>query len=84
MKLLRAEKERLEAKQKDESVKAERAKKQNQAHIRLLNEQLEEKRGQVIQAKEELEAHVCSAYVEQSLVVFFYVLIQVFTGMNTN
>jgi septal ring factor EnvC (AmiA/AmiB activator) len=40
LKAMRAEKEKLEARSKDEIAKAERAKKQTQAQIRILTEQL--------------------------------------------
>jgi myosin protein heavy chain len=58
---LRAEKERWEAKQKDEATKAERARKQSQTQIRLLNEQLEGQREKARRAKEDLRNHVCSS-----------------------
>jgi chromosome segregation ATPase len=68
LKNLRAEKERWEAKQKDEAVKAERARKQSQTQIRLLNEQLEGQREKARRAKEDLRNHVCySEYVASVL-----------------
>ena len=60
LKLLRAEKERSEAKQKDELSKAEKARRESNAQIRLLNEQLESQRQRVKQAKEDLKNHVCA------------------------
>ncbi|KAK6967117.1 PACT-coil-coil domain-containing protein [Favolaschia claudopus] len=59
LKVLRGEKERLEAKQREEAQKAERAKKQTQTQIRVLNEQLESQKAVALRAKEELEGHVC-------------------------
>ncbi|KAJ6619906.1 hypothetical protein B0H10DRAFT_2024000 [Mycena sp. CBHHK59/15] len=59
LKLLRSEKERLEAKQKDEVTKAERTRKQSQTQIRVLTEQLEAQRVKTLQAKEEFRSHVC-------------------------
>lgn len=58
---LRAEKERWDAKQKDEALKADRARKQSQAQIRLLNEQLDGQREKARRAKEDLRNHVCAA-----------------------
>lgn len=67
LKHLRADKERCDAKQKDEVIKTERARKQSQTQIRLLNEQLEGQREKTRRAKEELRTHVCfSAYVDPS------------------
>jgi len=64
---LRAEKERWDAKQTDEALKAERARKQSQAQIRLLNEQLDGQREKAKQAKEDLRNHVCAAVDESQL-----------------
>jgi len=60
LKLLRAEKEKLELKHQDEQVKAERLKKQSQTQIRLLNEEVESQRTKAQKAKEQLEKHVCT------------------------
>ncbi|KAJ7504249.1 hypothetical protein B0H11DRAFT_2154471 [Mycena galericulata] len=59
LKLLRSEKDRLEAKQKEETTRAERTKKQNQTQIRVLTEQLEGQRAKTLRAKEDLKSHVC-------------------------
>lgn len=67
LKLLRAEKERMEAKQKEELSKTERMMKQTQTQIRLLNEQLDGQRAKVARAKEELQNHVCAMYVSLEL-----------------
>ncbi|CAA7269241.1 unnamed protein product [Cyclocybe aegerita] len=61
LKLLRAEKEKLEAKSKEELSKAERAKKQAQTQIRLLNEQLEMQKDETAKASEQTKRHVCAA-----------------------
>jgi chromosome segregation ATPase len=68
LKHLRVDKERCDAKQKDEAIKTERARKQSQTQIRLLNEQLEGQREKTRRAKEELRTHVCfSVYVASVL-----------------
>lgn len=59
LKALRAEKDKLEAKQREDLSKADRLKKQSQAQIRLLNEQLEAQRAKTSKQRELLEAHVC-------------------------
>ncbi|KAF8216666.1 hypothetical protein K438DRAFT_1953574 [Mycena galopus ATCC 62051] len=59
LKLLRSEKERLEAKQKEEAQIADRTRKQSQSQIRILNEQLEAQRAKTLRAKDELQSHVC-------------------------
>jgi len=61
LKHLRAEKDKWDAKQKDEAAKAERARKQSQTQIRLLNEQLDSQREKVRRIKEDLRNHVCSS-----------------------
>ncbi|KAJ3512287.1 hypothetical protein NLJ89_g3604 [Agrocybe chaxingu] len=61
LKLLRAEKEKLEAKNKEELSKAERAKKQTLTQIRLLNEQLETQKDETGRALQQLKSHVCAA-----------------------
>ncbi|KAJ7647253.1 hypothetical protein FB45DRAFT_987061 [Roridomyces roridus] len=59
LKLLRAEKDRLEAKQSDDATRAERMRKQNQSQIRVLTEQLDGQRSKTVRLKEELKSHVC-------------------------
>lgn len=61
LKNLRVEKERWDARQKEEASKSERARKQAQTQIRLLNEQLDGQREKTHRAKEELRAHVCAS-----------------------
>ncbi|PPQ63099.1 hypothetical protein CVT24_005810 [Panaeolus cyanescens] len=61
LKILRAEKEQLESKSADDLAKAERAKKQSQAQIRLLAEQLEEERSRLAVVKDKAAAHVCTS-----------------------
>ncbi|PBK99751.1 hypothetical protein ARMGADRAFT_516895 [Armillaria gallica] len=65
LKLLRAEKDRAEAKQKDELAKAERAKKQAQTQVRLLTEQLDGQKAKVATAKQQWEKHVCAMDEQQ-------------------
>ncbi|KAF7308394.1 PACT-coil-coil domain-containing protein [Mycena chlorophos] len=60
LKHLRSEKERLESKHGEENQKAERARKQSQAQVRVLTEQLESLRERAARAKEELRDHVCA------------------------
>lgn len=60
LKLLRAERERIEVKHKDEVAKAERSKKQAQTQLRLLGEQLDGQRVKTLQAREDLKNHVCT------------------------
>lgn len=59
LKLLRSEKERLEAKQAEEAQKAERLRKQSQSQVRVLTEQLEGQRAKTMRAEEDLNTHVC-------------------------
>ncbi|KAJ7043757.1 hypothetical protein C8F04DRAFT_1366949, partial [Mycena alexandri] len=59
LKLLRSEKERLEARQTEEAQRAERTRKQSQTQIRVLTEQLEGQRAKTLRAKEDLKNHVC-------------------------
>ena len=61
LKHLRVEKERWDARQKEEASKSERARKQAQTQIRLLNEQLDGQREKTHRAKEELRIHVCAS-----------------------
>ncbi|KAK0466948.1 uncharacterized protein EV420DRAFT_1260439 [Desarmillaria tabescens] len=65
LKLLRTEKDRAEAKQKDELDKAERTKKQAQTQARLLSEQLDGQKAKVAHAKEQWEKHVCAMDEQQ-------------------
>ncbi|KAJ6514991.1 hypothetical protein C8R47DRAFT_1190230 [Mycena vitilis] len=59
LKVLRSEKERLETKQKEEALKAERTKKQSLTQIRVLTEQLDGQRAKTLRAREDLQSHVC-------------------------
>ncbi|KAF9479579.1 hypothetical protein BDN70DRAFT_878644 [Pholiota conissans] len=61
LKLLRREKESLEARNKEELASAERAKKQAQTQIRLLNDQLDSQKEKTMRALEQLNGHVCAA-----------------------
>lgn len=65
LKMLKAEKDRLEARLKEELSMAERAKKQNQTQIKLLNEQLESQKQRATRALEVYESHVCAGYVSR-------------------
>ncbi|KAK0501582.1 hypothetical protein EDD18DRAFT_1066550 [Armillaria luteobubalina] len=65
LKLLRTEKDRAEAKQKDELTKVERAKKQAQTQVRLLTEQLDGQKAKVATAREQWEKHVCAMDEQQ-------------------
>ncbi len=66
LKMLRSEKEKAEAKQKDDLAKAQRAKKQSEAQIRLLAEQIEVHKMKAVKFKDQFEKHVCVAYVDLS------------------
>lgn len=61
LKLLRSEKEKEEEKHREEITQLERAKKQTQTQIRLLNEQLDNQRLKTDRAREELKNHICAA-----------------------
>ncbi|KAH6915818.1 hypothetical protein BKA70DRAFT_1093050 [Coprinopsis sp. MPI-PUGE-AT-0042] len=61
LKTLRAEKDKLEAKLKDELTKGERAKKQSNTQVKLLNEQVETQKRKLAKALEEFESHVCGS-----------------------
>jgi chromosome segregation ATPase len=74
LKHLRSEKERLEVKQKDETLKTERTRKQSQTQIRVLTEQLEGERAKTLRAKEDLRTHVCVMYGSLVLSTFASVL----------
>jgi chromosome segregation ATPase len=63
LKTLRAEKEKMETVHKDETSAAERARKQAQAQIRVLNERLEVQQDRAKVVEEQLERHVCSMCV---------------------
>lgn len=63
LKALRAEKEKSYARHKEEVAKAERARKQAQTQIRLLNDQLENQKART----KRLQQHVCSTCVIASL-----------------
>ena len=63
LKALRAEKEKSQQRQKEEIAKAERARKQAQTQIRLLNDQLENQKTKT----KRLQQHVCAAWVLASL-----------------
>jgi chromosome segregation ATPase len=62
LKLLRTEKERVEAEQREETQRADRARKQSQTQIRVLTEQLDSQKAKALRAKEELQSHVCVMY----------------------
>jgi chromosome segregation ATPase len=64
---LRAEKENLEARSKDEITKAERAKKQAQAQIRILTEQLNTEKDRASKAIGQLESRSSVVSPIQSL-----------------
>lgn len=59
LKALRTEKQKMHEKHIEEMSKAERAKKQSQAQIRLLTEQLESHKAKAKKAREDLVRHVC-------------------------
>ncbi|KAI6041341.1 hypothetical protein EDC04DRAFT_2893316 [Pisolithus marmoratus] len=59
LKALKTEKQKTHEKYKEETAKAERAKKQSQAQIRLLTEQLESHKVKAKKAREDLLRHVC-------------------------
>ncbi|KAG2011915.1 hypothetical protein CC2G_011982 [Coprinopsis cinerea AmutBmut pab1-1] len=67
LKSLKAEKERLELKLKDEVAKGERAKKQSSTQVKLLNEQLESQKRKLARAMEEFENHVCTGADEAQI-----------------
>lgn len=69
LKALRAEKERSRERQKEEVTKAERARKQAQTQIRLLNDQLENQKAKT----KRLQQHVCPTYV---LRLFFQTVVE--------
>lgn len=61
LKLLRREKENSEKEQQEEISKLQRAKKQAQAQIRVLTEQLEGQKAKTQRARNELGGHICAA-----------------------
>ena len=63
LKLLRKENDKLKTENKDEISKAERSKKQAQTQARLLNEQLEMQKENVLKARQEIKNYIGSAYV---------------------
>jgi chromosome segregation ATPase len=63
LKLLRAEKDKLEDKRKEAESKAQRARKQAEAQIRLLSEQLASQRERARNATETWDNHVCVLWV---------------------
>ncbi|KAH9951077.1 hypothetical protein B0H21DRAFT_855438 [Amylocystis lapponica] len=65
LKLLRAQKDRLEEERKNEKAKTERAHKQSQTQIRLLKEELESQRENAKTVVEQWQGHVCAADGEQ-------------------
>ncbi|OAX40162.1 hypothetical protein K503DRAFT_738032 [Rhizopogon vinicolor AM-OR11-026] len=60
LKALRTEKEKLQDKHRDDLAKAERAKKQAQTQIRLLNEKLDSQHAKLKTAKEDYKHHACA------------------------
>ena len=72
LKALRIQKEKLE----EELANAERERRQSQAQIRLLGEQLESEQEKTMQAEADLRNHVCVVYVrfilyhENALIVY--------------
>ncbi|TFY56456.1 hypothetical protein EVJ58_g7633 [Rhodofomes roseus] len=63
LKLLRAQKDRLEDERRLEQTKAERAQKQAQTQIRVLKEELDGQKEKARVAAEQLQKHVCVVYV---------------------
>jgi hypothetical protein len=63
LKLLRMENDKLKMKNKDEISKAERSKKQAQTQVRLLNEQLEMQKENVLKVRGEIKNNICAGYV---------------------
>ena len=63
LKLLRMENDKLKMEHKDEISKAERSRKQAQSQVRLLNEQLEMQKENVLKSREEIKNCVGSSYV---------------------
>ncbi|KIY70545.1 hypothetical protein CYLTODRAFT_391816 [Cylindrobasidium torrendii FP15055 ss-10] len=59
LKTLRSEKEKAESKQREESTKAQRIKKQAESQMRLLNEQVEQYKVDAAQWRSQVESHVC-------------------------
>ncbi|KAH7915256.1 hypothetical protein BJ138DRAFT_1055109 [Hygrophoropsis aurantiaca] len=61
LKALRREKEKLQNSHKEEKAKTERAKKQAQTQIRLLNEQLDNEHAKLKKTRDEMKGHICAA-----------------------
>ncbi|TFK29615.1 hypothetical protein FA15DRAFT_581743 [Coprinopsis marcescibilis] len=61
LKILRAEKESLEAKLKEEAINGERTKKQSSTQVKLLNEQVESQKRKLAKALQEFEDHACTS-----------------------
>lgn len=66
LKTLKADKENTESKYKDEIAKLERAKKQAQAQLRLMSEELNSQKEQALNWREKAN-HVGSSYVINTL-----------------
>lgn len=79
LKALRAKREKSQEKQREEVVKAERARKQAQTQIRLLNDQLENQKAKT----KRLQQHVCPACV-LSLVLQMVAPIPSLTAMTAS
>lgn len=71
LRMVKEEKEMVERGYRDELVRAERMKKQLQAQLRVLTEQLETQKYKAECAKEEWEGHVCTMWVDSLFVGFF-------------
>jgi len=63
LKILHKEKDKLEGKLKDEVAKGDRARKQAQRQIQLLNEQLSTQKQRTAKALQVYENHVCARFV---------------------
>lgn len=61
LRTLRAEKERAEAKYKDEIARLERNKKQSQAQLKLLTDELDQQKQQIADVEDEMRNHICAA-----------------------
>lgn len=80
LKTLRAKREKSQERQREEVTKAERARKQAQTQIRLLNDQLENQKAKT----KRLQQHVCSTCVLPSLVLPTVVLIPPLAAMTAS
>jgi myosin protein heavy chain len=63
LRLLRAEKDKLESKHREELLQAERTNKEDKTQMRLLDEKLHDEQRKAMQVLEELRSHVCALYV---------------------